>query len=350
MLHRSNIVLGLILLIQVVLLAASVLITSSNESRTVEPILRDLESADIDSIVIADDVDAEVNLARSAAGWVLPAADDFPADNVKIEELLQKLTGLTTNRLVAANPANFARLEVAEDDFRRQLSIVADDETHVLYLGGSAGVDTVYARRHGENRTYLGSGLSAWEASTLPSGWIDTSYLSVSQADVLQLSFSNANGSFKFLREGEIWIYQGLSEDETFDESKMSSLLRNATSIQMQAPLGLTPLEEFGVDDPAVTVEVTYHQMVEPETGDDSEDEAEDNSDTGIEIEYVEHSYELTLGAVQDDGNVVLKSSAEDYFVAVRESVLQAFSEISHDDLIVADEASLGDAGENAES
>ena len=335
MLNRSNLALLFVLLIQVVLLAASVLITSSNESRPVEPILRDLAIDKVDSIIIADDVDAEVTLARGEDGWVLPTADDFPADSAKVDELLQNLANLDTSRLIATNPANFDRLEVADGDHRRRASIVADGETQVLYLGGSAGVDTVYARRADENLVYLGSGLSAWEASTLPSGWIETSYVSVSQADVLQLSFSNANGDFTFQREDGIWIYQGLAENETFDTSRMSSFLRNASSIQMQEPLGLSPLAEYGMDDPAVTVAITYRQIVAPETGDENENDAEDSTDADVEIEYDEHSYTLTFGAVQADGNVVLKSSAEEYYVAVRESVLNAFDDISHADLVM---------------
>ena len=210
MLNRSNLVLIVILVIQVVLLAASVLITSSNESRPVEPILRNVAVDDIDSITIADDFDAEVSLARGESGWVLPEADDFPVDGTKADELLAKLLSLNTRRLVATNPANFSRLEVSEDDFRRRVTINAGSVTHVLYLGGSAGADTVYTRRSDESLVFLGAGMDAWDASTLMSNWIDATYVNIPQADVMRISIHNSAGNFNFVRDGETWVYQGL--------------------------------------------------------------------------------------------------------------------------------------------
>lgn len=338
MLNRSNLVLIVILVIQVALLAASVLIASSNESRPVEPILRGLAVGDVTSVTIADDLDSEVALARGEDGWVLPEADDFPVDGQKVDELLDKLASLNTKRLIAANPANFSRLEVAADDFRRRVAIVVDSATRVLYLGGGAGVDTVYARLDAENLVYLGAGLDAWDASTQISNWIDASYVNVSQADVIRISIDNSAGRFDFLREGEIWVYQGLNDGETFDDSRMSNILRNAASIRMLEPLGLTVREEYGIAEPAVTVEVVYREKVEREA--DENAEASDTADsTEPEADYDEFTYTLAFGAVQDDGNVVVKSSDEDYYVAVRESVLTAFSDISHADLLMPVEA-----------
>jgi hypothetical protein len=230
MLNRSNLFLVVILVIQAVLLAASVLVSSSNESRPVEAILRELVVDDVVAVAIADDVDASVDLARGEEGWVLPAADDFPVDGTKVDALLGNIAGLKTGRLVAANPANFSRLKVADDDFRRRIAIVSDSATHVLYLGGSAGADTVYARRGDENLVYLGAGMDAWDASTLVSNWIDAGYVDIPQADVVRIVVRNQAGRFEFLRDGETWIYQGLNDGETFDDSRMPSILRNAAA------------------------------------------------------------------------------------------------------------------------
>lgn len=337
MLNRSNLVLIVILVIQVVLLVTSVLIASSNESRPVEPILPGLLVGEVTSVTIADDLDTEVSLARGEDGWVLPEADDFPVDGPKVDELLEKLASLNTKRLIAANPANFSRLEVADDDFRRRVTIVADSATNVLYLGGG-GVDTVYARPGAENLVYLGAGLDAWDASTLISNWIDAAYVNVSQADVLRISINNSEGRFDFLRAGEIWDYQGLNEGEIFDDSRMSNILRNAASIRMLEPLGLIPLDEYGLAEPVAVVEVVYRERVEREADEDAEaSETSDASEPESEVEYDEFTYTLTFGDVLEDGNVVVKSSNEDYYVAVRESVLTAFNDISHADLLIPD-------------
>ena len=89
----------------------------------------------------------------------------------------------------------------------------------MLYLGGSAGADTVYARLDGDDKAYLGAGLSAWEASSQVSGWIDASYVSVPQEDLIRIKVSNANGSFEFERTDGSWRYLGLPEGETFEDT-----------------------------------------------------------------------------------------------------------------------------------
>ncbi len=340
MLNRSNLVLIVILLIQVVLLAASVLIANSSESRPVEPILRDLLVDQVDSVTIADDLDTEVFLARGEDGWVLPEADDFPIDSPKVDELLRNLASLNTKRLIAANPANFSRLEVADDDFRRRITLVADSATQVLYLGGGAGVDTVYARSGAESQVYLGAGMDAWDASTQISNWINAGYVNVPQTDVMRISIDNPAGKFDFLRDGEAWSYQGLREGETFDDTRMSNILRNAASIRMLEPLGLTARDEYGIAEPTTIVEVVYRERVESEADEDADaSETSDATESETEVEYDEFTYTLTFGGVQEDGNVVVKSSAEDYYVLVRESVLTAFRDISHADLLIPAEA-----------
>lgn len=339
MLNRSNLYLAILLLLQTVLLAVAVITSTSTERRPTEPILTAFSVEAVERITIADDREAEVTLARGEAGWVLPDADDFPVDSAKVEELLGKIAGLNTARLVASNPASFARLEVKDTDFRRRLDILTDLSTEVLYLGGSGGVDTVYARRDGDDHVYLGVGLSSWEASAEISTWIDTSYVDVPQDDVLELSLRNAHGSFSFRREGEGWIYDGLGENEAFDTAQMADMLRNAASIRMVEPLGLEARDEYALDEPAIMVEVVYRQAVEVEA-------TEEADETEAEIEYAEQAYTLAIGARQVGGDYALKSSSKDYYVLVRQSVVDAFGDVSQDRLVTTVESESAAAAE----
>ena len=332
MLNRSNISLLAVLVIQLVLLAVSVISTAGNERRAIEPLLKGLDAVDVDSITIADDLENLLRFARREEGWVLPDADDFPVNSSKVDELLDKLAGLDSARLVATNPANFVRLEVANDDFQRKLTIVSADKSDELLLGGSGGANTVYARREGEDKVYLGAGLSSWEASTSVSSWIDTSYVNVPQDDVLRIEVKNSHGSFEFLREGEAWRYRGLPDGEEFEDTMMPGILRNASSISMVQPMGRTALEEYGLAEAAVTVEVVFRQVVDVEpSGDDEESDLDEAEPV---LEYTEESYTLTLGAEQDSGNYAAKSSSEAYYVTVRRTVFDAFNGIRHEDML----------------
>ena len=350
MLNRSNIFMVFLLAIQLVLLAISVVTTAGTESRQTAPILTGIAATAVERFSFSDDLDNTVTVARASEGWVLPNADDFPVNGGKIDEILEQIAGLDTRRLVASNPANFARLEVKDDDFRRKLTLDAGEASAVIYLGGSGGVDTVYARRAGEDHVYLGTGLNAWELSTQVSTWLDASYVNVPPDDVLEIAVHNAEGSFTFLRAGAGWTYAGLTDDETFEDTKMPSILRNAASLRLLEPLGLEALEEYGLAVPAVTVEVRYRQMIavaaDEAKSDDGADEAAGAEAVEAKVEYEERAYTLEFGAAQADG-VALKSSAAEYYVTVRETVFNTFANLSRDDLIRAPQADAETAVES---
>lgn len=332
MLNRSNLFLAALLAVQVVLLAIAVITTAGTETRRVAPILADIAVTDVDRVTIADNLENDMTFARGEAGWVLPDADDFPLNSAKINETLAKLANMDTRRLVASNPANFARLEVKADDFRRRITLQVGESNTVLYLGGSGGANTVYVRRADDNEVYLGSGLSSWELSTQVSTWLDADYVNVPIDDVLEINVQREDGRFTFLREGENWTYAGLSEGELFEDTRMPLVTRNAATIRMQAPLGLAALDEYGLNEPPVVVDVRYRQLVEAETED--ADEAAVDDESAAEPEYTEAAYTLTFGAAMEDGDIVLKSSDAEYYVLVRDTVLNAFTNLVHDELV----------------
>ncbi|MCY3833983.1 MAG: DUF4340 domain-containing protein [Chloroflexi bacterium] len=347
MLKRSNVLLAIVLVAQLILLAISVVTSSSTEARPAEPILAGMTAADVERISFADELDNEVIFARGEAGWVLPGADGFPVEAEKVDELLDKIANLDTRRLIATNPVNFARLEVADDDFRRKLSLESGEAAQLLYLGGSGGVDTVYLRRAGEDNVYLGLGLSSWELSTQTSTWLDANYVNAPLADVVEIRVENADGVFTFLRDGDSWRYAELPEGAAFEDTKMPIVSRNAASVRLLEPLGLEALDEYGLDDPQAVVHVRYRQAVEsaePVADQDADGsrEDEDGSSTGSESEaapeFTEAAYTLTFGAQLEDG-VVLKSSAAEYYVLARETVFKAFKDLKSADLIKPSEA-----------
>ena len=337
MLNRSNRFLAALLVAQAALIAISVVMTSGRESRTVMPILSGVASADVDRLIIADNLGNEMTFARGEDGWVLPDADDFPLDSAKINDTLAKLAAMDTRRLVASDPANFARLEVKDDNFRRRVTLLAGESSTVLYLGGSGGANTVYVRRAAENEVYLGTGLSSWELSTQVSTWLDANYVNVPIDDVLEISVQREDGRFTFWHDGENWTYSGLGEGEIFEDTRMPLILRNAATIRMQEPLGLEALDDYGLDAAPVVVDVRYRQLVEAPAADSDESDADQNAPGDVESaapEYTEATYTLTFGATMEDGDVALKSSDAEYYVLVRDTVLNAFTNIAHDELV----------------
>ncbi len=345
MISRSNVRLASLLLAQIVLLAVSVVTSGSTETRAVEPLVAGINAPAIERMTVATSPDDALTFARKDGGWVLPAADDFPVNSEKVDEVLGKLLALDTRRLLASNPVNFARLEVKADDYRRRIELSGGDASAVIYLGGSGGADTVYARRADENHVYLGSGLNSWELSTQVATWVDASYVNIAQADVQQIRLRNAQGDFTLLRAGESWTYTGLREGETLEDTKIPSILRNAASVRLVEPLGISAQDDYGLAEPKVLVELTYRQLVESAA---SEEANADEMDAGepdaepAEPQTTDETLTLTFGAALESGDVVLKSSQSDYYVTVRETSYQVFAELSRDDLVKLPESDAG--------
>jgi len=332
MINRRNRALLALLVVQLLLLAALTISNGAVEQRQIQPLLAPMTAASIDRLSIAETADEALQFARGVEGWVLPEADDFPLNSAKIDDMLARLLALDTRRLIASNPANFPRLEVADDDFRRRLVLQSGDASMTVYLGGSGGADTVYARRDGDNAVYLGTGLNAWELSLQLSSWLDANVVNVPVDDLLEIRVDNAQGQFTFLREGDGWLYTGLGDGELFDDTGMSNLARNAAALPMQAPLGLAVQPDYGLAQPSVTVTVRYQEPLPPAA---DADEPPD-TDTAAADDMRENSYSLRFGATLASGDVVLQASNFDYIVAVRESLLSSFKDMNHADLLQA--------------
>ena len=91
MLTRSNLFLAALLVVQIVLLAISVVVTNGTESRTTEPILAGMAAADVERITVADNLENQMTFARNEDGWVLPNADDFPLNGEQVDEMSKQV-------------------------------------------------------------------------------------------------------------------------------------------------------------------------------------------------------------------------------------------------------------------
>jgi hypothetical protein len=235
-----------------------------------------------------------VKLARTEGQWVLPEAGDYPVLEEKVNTLLKAAAELQAERRVTETSGSHARLQVANDEFNRRVEVeLADGTRHVLYLGSSPSYGALHVRAEGQDDVYLTSALTADDAGIDAASWVDPTYFSVPADGVVALTLENANGTFRFAKQGEAWTMDGVSGDESFDPSRFQTVLSRATSVSLTDPLGSEELPEYGLDAPAAIVRI--------ETGGDAP-----------------KTYVLTVGA-QDaaDKSYVVKSSESPYYVRV---------------------------------
>ncbi len=292
--NKQNQILSLILVIQIalgVVLFWPRTVASEAESG---PLFADFKPTEVTSLTIRDGEGNRILLAKEGDEWVLPEAGGYPADGEKITSLLEKVEGVQTNRLVTQTEASHKRLKVAEDDFNRLLEFTPPDGSrHQLLVGSSGGANATHIRADDQSEVYLTGDLNAWEMDVQASAWIDTLYFTLPQTATIALTLENENGTFEFEKEGESWLMKGLADEKTFNESSLTTLLNQAISVRMTAPIGTEEQAAFGLDKPEAVVT----------------------------LKTEEKTYTLRVGAKDDDNNYVFSSSESPYYVRVAEFV-----------------------------
>jgi hypothetical protein len=305
MIKRHHLILACVLVAQVVL-SVVVFWPRASTAGQRELLFPDVEAQEVTSLTIEDGEGNVIELAKVTGDWVLPGADDYPAKGDAVSSFLDKLLAVTTGRLVTQSDTSHKRLQVAPDEFVRRISFETGDGTEAtLYLGSSPQFGAMHFRQEGQSETYLTGELTSFDANANAGTWIDTSYQSVTQEDVTRMTLENSNGTFVFEKDDEgNWTLADLAEDETLDETQVTSVLRRAATVTLKAPLGREERLSYGVDAPNAVVAL--------ETGD--------------------KTVTLRVGAKDTDAaSYVVKSSESPYYVHVSEFSVKALVENGRD-------------------
>ena len=318
MINKYHKILAVVLVAQIALTAVVFWPRPSTAGQRA-PLFPDLDTEDVIGLTIENADGDAIELAKVGGEWVLPEADQYPVKSDAVSEVLEKLTALTTGRLVASNDTSHRRLQVAEDDFVRRIAFETEEGRHeTLYLGSAPQYSSTHFRLEGQSETYLTSELTSWDVSATASSWIDTSYQSIAQADVTRMTLENENGTFVFDRQDEeTWTMAdsstdeegavSLGEDEILNQSQVRSVLSRAASVTMKKPLGKQEQDAYGMDEPSAVVT----------------------------LETADETVTLRVGAKDaDDASYVVKSSESDYYVHVATTSLTALVENGRDAFI----------------
>lgn len=311
--NRHNQILAVVLVVQILL--AGLLFWqpwSKTASAAGGPLIPGFAASEVTGLTISDGDGNRIVMARTGDEWVLPESGDYPVDSAKVDPLLQKIEDLETNRLVTQTASSHRQLKVASDDFNRLVEVkLLGGTSHKLYLGSPAGGNSTHIRADDGAEVYLTNNLSSWDVNAQASNWIDTLYFTVPQTATLALTLENQNGIFEFEKDGENWSMAGLNEDETFNPTSFTSLLNQASSVHMTAPIGKDEEASFGLDQPKATV------TLKTQIGDQ------------------EKTYVMRIGAENPEDNSYVASSSESpYFVRVAEFTGNNFINKTREDFL----------------
>jgi hypothetical protein len=311
---RGNQILTAILVVQLVLIVFSFW-SRSVENVDSEPLLGEIDIERVSRITVHDLTEGQLQLSKVSGTWVLPNADDFPCEADVVSNLLNRLATLQGDRIVTETKASHQRLQVAEDNYVRLVEFMEEDgTTYGLYIGSSPSYGSIHVRVRGQDPVYLVSGLSSAEVSVQAANWIDTGYLMLRQDQVIYMSLENGYGQYDFARSSaqDDWTMAGLAADETLEQSAVTSLLNQVSSVRMVRPLGRQRQQEYGLDDPSAVLVIHMRD----ENGELSE-------------------YELYVGAQgKEDGTFVVKSSESPYYVEIAAYIAEGWLARTKEDFL----------------
>jgi hypothetical protein len=328
--NKTNRVLIIILVVQLAL-SAVVFWPRSAASGPGEALFPDLEVGEVIAVSIAGPGGESLEMARQSGSWVLPQAGDYPVQGGDLDALLEKIAALQADRLVTQTEASHKRMKVAEDDFERRITLrLADGVEQRLFLGTSPSFGAVHVRADGEDEVYLTSELTAQDAGMEATAWVDPIYLSIPREEIATITVENQNGTFAFVKEGETWVLAGLAEEESLDQTQVTTLISRASSVSMVRPLGREALAEYGMDAPTAIVTI------------------ETAGEGG------EKTYTLRVGAhYADEAGYAVLSSESPYYILAREFAVNPFVEATHEGFLAptpTPEAEPGAAPESTPS
>lgn len=197
-----------------------------------------------------------VKLAKEGTQWGIATADGYPADGTKVEELLGKLAKLKSRGPVLTKATYHKKVEVADDKYQRKISLTVDGKDLVFFLGTSPSIKSVHLRKAGSDEVLQVGELTTWEAGARPWDWVDRAFVKVPDANVYGVVVQNKNGMITLKRTADgIWSADGLTGPAK--KSAIDDLVRKASAINLEEPVGKTEKPEHGLGSPLATITLT---------------------------------------------------------------------------------------------
>jgi hypothetical protein len=252
---RLNRILIGVLIVQLIVAALVFLPRTPSSEAEVQALLPGLDAEQVTALTITSGEGESITLAKKDGAWVVASAGDYPTVEGDVSAFLDKVAAIQTSRLVTETPGSHKRLGVAGDDYERLVEIEADDgSAYQLYIGSSPSFGVAHVRVGGEDEVYLTPELSAQDAGTRATDWVDSIYVDLPSEEVTAFSLENKQGTFAFAKEAGAWTMVGLAEGEVVNENAVETLLNRATRVTLQQPLGTEEEATYGLGDPNAVV------------------------------------------------------------------------------------------------
>lgn len=173
--------------------------------------------------------DKAVTLKKTPSGWVVGERWDHPADGDKVDELLRELAALEIADVVSQTGLHLVELGVAEDDFRKKVSLGG----HVLYLGTSGRGSSTHTRVGGDDRVVAVRDFSTWRVNARPDSWVQRAVVDLDPEAVTGLSLRGEE-TLELRKQGPDWLVN----EAPANAEEVDKLLQKAAKVSLSKVVG----------------------------------------------------------------------------------------------------------------
>jgi hypothetical protein len=248
----------------------------------------------------ADKSPKSVTLEKSGTKWGVADAEGYPVDEEKVKKFLESVEKLTARGSVVNKRAYHGKLEVADGQFKRKITVTHDAKPIVFFLGSSPTFKKIHIRKDGSDDVMLVEGITAWDVGQSAADWVDRNYFKVPQTDVWAFTVKRPAGELRFEKDAAAndWAMIGMEPGKKLKKTEVESLVRNISSVTLDKPIGKTVKPDFGFDAPQAIVTMV--------TGTSTISGTPPKTTT---------TKELRIGKKLEGGGYYLKSSDSEYVV-----------------------------------
>ena len=182
--------------------------------------------AQIDTLKIEDNKGTQVSLSRQQGKWQLPDYHQLPADQGRIDQLLNRLQKTRLGWPVATTGSSRKRFEVTDKKYRKKLTLsLASGENKVFYLGTSPGFRQIHIRKEGDDSVYAVK-LNDYDFPAENRNWLDATLLS------MKAGIDGIKGSdFSLQKEGDNWKFE--KDTRQVDNNEVSKLTNSLKRLRI---------------------------------------------------------------------------------------------------------------------
>ena len=283
---RNQRILTIVLALQIVLVLLAKMPFSEKDAGSSSSLLIPSWSEMQPARILLGDDDG-VRLRRHDGRWLIDDLDGFPADDIKIEALLERIGSSEVRRPLTRSARYHESFNLLEQEAEGRVRIWSKDDTEPtvdLLFGNAPNFGSIHIRRTNEEEVYEVRDLAAHDVAGPADNWIEKEWIGVDTTSIVGLTIRNAAGDFTVIREDDGWSINepAMYAGQLVGEDQIADLLSDLCALRIAGAGGHRDESIHGFEAVQVQAELRYQtdsmdqvstivlEVGRPVTGDDT--------------------------------------------------------------------------------